>query len=108
MNSLKKEKKKNVIEMDWLQKTLTNDIKRKIVETELAKGIGGTTETVVERLSGYKDKVDVLIFSLPVCGNLRELGLDVMKILKERILMKVLFEFKGLLALLLCRLQDSC
>ncbi|MHA1481493.1 MAG: hypothetical protein ACTSQZ_08735 [Candidatus Thorarchaeota archaeon] len=89
MNSLKKEKKKNVIEMDWLQKTLAKDIKRKIVETELAKGIRGTPETVVERLSGYKDKVDVLIFDLPVYGNLREIGLDVMKILKERIIPKL-------------------
>ena len=83
------EKKKNVVEMEWLQKTLSKDIKQKIVEKELAKGIAGTPETVVERLSEYKDKVDVLIFDLPVYGNLREIGLDVMKILKERIIPKL-------------------
>jgi len=61
-------------------------VKQKYLETLNSKEIGGTPPVVIEKLSEFKDHVDIMNISLPYVGNLRKNGLDTIKILKERIL----------------------
>jgi hypothetical protein len=51
-----------------------------------SKQIGGTSPEVIEKLSEFKDHVDIMNICLPFVGNLRKNGLHTIKILKERIL----------------------
>jgi alkanesulfonate monooxygenase SsuD/methylene tetrahydromethanopterin reductase-like flavin-dependent oxidoreductase (luciferase family) len=76
---------KDVLKQEWTQKILTGPMKEKWLDAALAKEIAGPPEAVIEKLSEYEDKVDLVNICLPFIGNLRENGLDTIRILKERI-----------------------
>lgn len=82
-------RKKAVLKKEWTQKILTGPMKEKWLDAALAKEIAGPPEVVIEKLSEYKDKVELVNICLPYVGNLRENGLDTIRILKERIVSKL-------------------
>ena len=61
-------------------------VKHKYLETLSAKEIGGTLPAVIEKLSEFRDHVDIMNVCLPYFGDLRKNGLETLQILKERIL----------------------
>ena len=83
------EKKKDLLNQHWLFEEITDEMKPKVLEVMLTKYVSGTIDSVVEKLSKYKDEVDVLILGLPMVGDLRKNGLDTIKILKEHIVPKI-------------------
>jgi alkanesulfonate monooxygenase SsuD/methylene tetrahydromethanopterin reductase-like flavin-dependent oxidoreductase (luciferase family) len=85
-----KERMKEITEQQWIWSgDAPKPAKQKYLETLNTKQIGGTTPEVIEKLSQFKDHVDIINICLPFIGNLRQNGLDTIKILKERILGKL-------------------
>jgi F420-dependent oxidoreductase-like protein len=83
------EKKKDILNQHWLFEEITDEQKPKVLEIMLTKGVSGTIDSVIEKLSKYKKEIDVLILGLPMVGDLRKNGLDTIKILKDRIVSKI-------------------
>ncbi|MHA1924927.1 MAG: LLM class flavin-dependent oxidoreductase [Candidatus Thorarchaeota archaeon] len=82
-------RKKAVLKQEWTEKIMTEPMRRKWLDGALAKDIAGPPDVVIEKLSEYKDKVELVTICLPFIGNLRENGLDTIRILKERIVPKL-------------------
>ncbi|MHA2142091.1 MAG: LLM class flavin-dependent oxidoreductase [Candidatus Thorarchaeota archaeon] len=82
-------RKQAVLKQEWTQKIMTQPMKEKWLDTALTKEIAGPPDLVIEKLSEYKDKAELVNICLPFIGNLRENGLDTIKILKERIASKL-------------------
>ena len=83
------EKKKDLLNQHWLFEEITDELKPKVLEVMLTKYISGTIDTVVEKLSKYKNETDIIILGLPMVGDLRKNGLDMIKLLKEKIVPKL-------------------
>ncbi|TFG31726.1 LLM class flavin-dependent oxidoreductase [Candidatus Thorarchaeota archaeon] len=83
------ERKEQVLNQQWPDKTLTQETKEKWLEKVITKEIAGPPDVVIDKLSKYKDEVDVVNICLPFIGDLRENGLDTIKILKESIINKL-------------------
>ncbi len=83
------EKKKDLLNQHWLFEEITEELKPKVLEVMLSNYISGTIDTVVEKLSKYKNEADIIILGLPMVGNLCNNGLHTIKILKERIIPKL-------------------
>ena len=79
-------KKQTVLKQEWLQKTLTQPMKQAWLKHTCAQEIAGPPDVVVEGLSKFKDLADVVNLCLPFVGDLRNNGLDTIRILKERVL----------------------
>ncbi len=82
-------RKQAVLNQEWTERTMTRPMKEKWLDAALSKEIAGPPEVVIERLSEYKGKVDLVNVCLPFIGNLRENGLDTIRILKERVVSRV-------------------
>jgi F420-dependent oxidoreductase-like protein len=81
------ERLKEITEQEWIWSAREPEsVKQKYLETLNSKEISGTPPVVIEKLSEFKDHVDIMNICLPYVGNLRKNGLDTIKILKERIL----------------------
>jgi F420-dependent oxidoreductase-like protein len=83
------EKKKDLLNQHWLFEEITDELKPKVLDVMLTKYISGTIDTVVEKLSRYKNETDTIILGLPMVGDLRKNGLDTIKLLKEKIVPKL-------------------
>ncbi|MFX0056094.1 MAG: LLM class flavin-dependent oxidoreductase [Candidatus Hermodarchaeota archaeon] len=83
------QRKQAVLKQEWLEKIMTESMKQEWLEAALTREIAGPPEVVIEKLSEYKDKVELVTICLPFIGNLRENGLDTIRILKERIVPKL-------------------
>jgi hypothetical protein len=64
-------------------------MKPKVLDVMLSKYVSGTIDSVVEKLSRFKNEVDILILGLPMVGDLLKNGLDTIKLLKEKIVPKL-------------------
>jgi alkanesulfonate monooxygenase SsuD/methylene tetrahydromethanopterin reductase-like flavin-dependent oxidoreductase (luciferase family) len=82
-------RKQAVLKQEWTEKTMTGPMKEEWLDAAVAKKIAGPPDAVIEKLSEYKDKVELMTICLPFIGNLRENGLDTIRILKERIIPKL-------------------
>jgi alkanesulfonate monooxygenase SsuD/methylene tetrahydromethanopterin reductase-like flavin-dependent oxidoreductase (luciferase family) len=82
-------RKQAVLKQEWTEKIMTEAMKKKWLDGAVAKDIAGPPDVVIEKLSAYKDKVELVTICLPFIGNLRENGLDTIRILKERIAPKL-------------------
>lgn len=83
------QKKQDVLKQEWTQKILDESMKAKWLDAAVVKEIAGPPELVIEKLSKYKDKVELVNICLPFVGDLRENGLETIRILKERIAPKL-------------------
>ncbi|MFW9982528.1 MAG: LLM class flavin-dependent oxidoreductase, partial [Candidatus Thorarchaeota archaeon] len=83
------EKKKDRLKQHWLFEEITDEMKPKVLEAMLEHEISGTVDEVIEKLSKYKSELDVLILGLPMVGDLRQNGLDTIKLLKDHIVPKL-------------------
>jgi F420-dependent oxidoreductase-like protein len=85
-----KERMKEITEQEWIWSgDAPKPAKQKYLETLNAKQIGGTAPEVIQKLSEFRDHVDIINICLPFVGNLRKNGLDTIQILKEQILEKI-------------------
>jgi alkanesulfonate monooxygenase SsuD/methylene tetrahydromethanopterin reductase-like flavin-dependent oxidoreductase (luciferase family) len=82
-------RKQAVLKQEWTEKIMTEAMKKRWLDGAVAKDIAGPPDVVIEKLSAYKDKVELVTICLPFIGNLRENGLDSIRILKERIAPKL-------------------
>ncbi len=83
------EKKKERLNQHWLFEEITDELKPKVLEVMLETEISGTVDEVIEKLSKYKNEIDILILGLPMVGSLLKNGLDTIKILKDQIIPKL-------------------
>jgi F420-dependent oxidoreductase-like protein len=83
------EKKKDLLNQHWSFEEITEELKPKVLEVMLTKYVSGTIDTVVEKLSEYKNEADIIILGLPMVGDLLKNGLDTIRILKERITKRI-------------------
>ncbi|MFX0184540.1 MAG: TIGR03560 family F420-dependent LLM class oxidoreductase [Candidatus Hodarchaeota archaeon] len=83
------EKKTDLLNQHWLFEEITDELKPKVLEVMLTKYIAGTIDSAVEELTKYKNEIDILILGLPMVGDLRKNGLDIIKILKNHIIPKL-------------------
>ena len=83
------QRKQAVLKQEWMEKTMSGTMKEEWLDVAVARNIAGSPEAVIENLSEYKGKADLLNICLPFIGNLRENGLDTIRILKERIVPKL-------------------
>jgi len=79
-------KKQTVLKQEWLEKTLTEPKKRAWLKRAYDQKIAGPPDVVVRRLSRFRDLADVVNICLPFIGDLRNNGLDTIRILKEHVL----------------------
>jgi alkanesulfonate monooxygenase SsuD/methylene tetrahydromethanopterin reductase-like flavin-dependent oxidoreductase (luciferase family) len=82
-------RKQAVLKQEWMEEIMTESMKEEWLEAALTREIVGPPEVVIETLSEYRDKVELVTICLPFIGNLRENGLDTIRILKERIVPKL-------------------
>jgi F420-dependent oxidoreductase-like protein len=78
---------KEIIGQEWIwiahaPEAVKQEYLRKLSATE----VGGPLPAVIEKLAEFKDQADVLNLCLPYFGNLRQNGLDTIRMLKERII----------------------
>ncbi|UCE10599.1 MAG: LLM class flavin-dependent oxidoreductase [Candidatus Thorarchaeota archaeon] len=78
-------RRKDVLKEEWTEKTFDGPMKEKWLDAALSKEIAGPPDAVVEKLSEYKDKAEMVNICLPFVGNLRKNGLETIRILKERV-----------------------
>jgi alkanesulfonate monooxygenase SsuD/methylene tetrahydromethanopterin reductase-like flavin-dependent oxidoreductase (luciferase family) len=83
------QRKRDVISQDWLQGEYTKEFKTRALEAGCKQDLAGPPENIVERLRQYKEYVDVFNIGLPFVGNVREMGLDTIRILKDYIVPKL-------------------
>jgi F420-dependent oxidoreductase-like protein len=83
------ERREASIKEKWAHETITEEMRRKWMEHTCATEIAGPPDVAVERLSQYSGLADVVNLCLPFIGNLRENGLDAIRILKEHVLPKL-------------------
>jgi alkanesulfonate monooxygenase SsuD/methylene tetrahydromethanopterin reductase-like flavin-dependent oxidoreductase (luciferase family) len=82
-------RKRDVIRQEWPQGKFTEEFKKKKLEAGCKQDLAGPPERVIEKLRQYKDHVDVFNIGLPFAGNIRQMGLDTIRILKEHIISKL-------------------
>lgn len=82
-------KKQDLLNQPWLFEEITDELKPKVLEVMLREYVSGTIDDAVQKISQYKEEVDVMILGLPMMGNLLENGLDTIKILKDHIVSKL-------------------
>ncbi|MGY5875881.1 MAG: TIGR03560 family F420-dependent LLM class oxidoreductase [Candidatus Thorarchaeota archaeon] len=82
---------REVLEQEWMEKKLTNEQKKMYLERARVKEglLAGPVDVIVEELSECKDEVEFVNIDLPFVGDLRQNGLDTIRILKERIIPKL-------------------
>lgn len=84
-----KNRKNDVANQEWMHKFFTADLKKKMIEAGCKQDLAGSPYAVAESLLQYKDHVDVINIGLPFIGDLRQNGLDTIRILKEHIIPKL-------------------
>jgi len=82
-------KKKERLNQHWLFEEISDEMKPKVLEAMLQQEISGTVEEVIEKLSKYKNEIDILVLGLPMVGELQKNGLDMIKLLKDHIVPKL-------------------
>jgi len=82
-------KKREVVGQEWPHKFFTEELREKMVEAGCKQDLAGTPEMVLKRLLQYKNHVDVLNIGLPFVGNVRQWGLETIRILKEHIVSRL-------------------
>jgi alkanesulfonate monooxygenase SsuD/methylene tetrahydromethanopterin reductase-like flavin-dependent oxidoreductase (luciferase family) len=82
-------RKREVIGQDWPHKVFTEEFKKKALDAGCKQDLAGSPEMVLERLLQYKDHVDVFNIGLPFVGNIRQWGLETIRILKDHIIPKL-------------------
>ncbi len=82
-------RKRDVIRQEWLHGNYTEEFKKKALEAGCKQDLAGPPERVIERLRQYKERVDVFNIGLPFVGNVRQMGLDTVRILKDHIVSKI-------------------
>ncbi|MFW9908449.1 MAG: TIGR03560 family F420-dependent LLM class oxidoreductase [Candidatus Thorarchaeota archaeon] len=82
-------RKLDAVNQDWPHKAFTEDLRKKMLDAGCKQDLCGPPERVIERLRPYKNLVDVLSFDLPFVGNVRKIGLDTIRILKEFIIPRI-------------------
>ncbi len=80
-----KARTREVMGQEWTEKILTDEHKNKYLESAHEKEglLAGPVDVVIEKLSECKDEVEIVNIDLPFVGNLRQNGLDTIRILKE-------------------------
>ena len=78
-------RRRDVIRQEWPQGVYTKEFKKKALEAGCQQDLAGPPEKVIERLCQYKNHVDVFNIGLPFVGNIRQMGLDTIRILKDHI-----------------------
>ena len=82
-------RKRNVIGQDWLHGEYPEEFKKKALEAGCKQDLAGPPERVIDRLREYKEQVDIFNIGLPFVGNVRQMGLDTIRILKDHIVSKL-------------------
>jgi alkanesulfonate monooxygenase SsuD/methylene tetrahydromethanopterin reductase-like flavin-dependent oxidoreductase (luciferase family) len=82
-------RKRDVISQEWPHGVYTEEFKKKALDAGCKQDLAGPPERVVENLRQYKDLVDVFNIGLPFVGNVRQMGLDTIRILKDHIVSKL-------------------
>jgi alkanesulfonate monooxygenase SsuD/methylene tetrahydromethanopterin reductase-like flavin-dependent oxidoreductase (luciferase family) len=82
-------RKQAVLKQEWKEKTMAGSMKEQWLDAAVAKNIAGPPDVVIGKISEYKDKVELVNICLPFIGDLRENGLDTIRILRERIVPKL-------------------
>ena len=82
-------RKHQVISQEWPQGEYTEEFKKKALEAGCKQDLAGPPEQVIERLHQYKEHVDIFNIGLPFVGNVRQMGLDTIRILKNHIVPKL-------------------
>lgn len=82
-------RKRDVIGQEWLLKKFPEETKKKMLEKGCQQDLARTPDMVVERILQYNDYVDVFEIGLPFVGNVRENGLETIRILKDYIAPKL-------------------
>ena len=77
------------LKQHWLFEEITDEIKPKALEAMLKQDLSGTVDSVVEEISKFKNELDVLVLGLPMIGNLLKNGIDMIKLLKEEIILRL-------------------
>ncbi|MFW9770079.1 MAG: TIGR03560 family F420-dependent LLM class oxidoreductase [Candidatus Thorarchaeota archaeon] len=83
------ERKKDRLKQHWLFEEISKEMKPKVLEAMLKQDISGPVDEVVEKLSKYRDEIDILVLGLPMVGNLLKNGQDTIKILGDHIIPKL-------------------
>jgi alkanesulfonate monooxygenase SsuD/methylene tetrahydromethanopterin reductase-like flavin-dependent oxidoreductase (luciferase family) len=84
-----KNRKRDVITQEWLQGEYTEEFKTRALEAGCKQDLAGPPENVVKRLRQFKEQVDIFNIGLPFVGNVRQMGLDTIRILKDHIVSRL-------------------
>jgi F420-dependent oxidoreductase-like protein len=82
-------KKMNLLNQHWLFEEIPEEMKPKVVEAMLKQSISGTVEEAIEKISEYKNEVDVMVLGLPMMGDFLKNGLELIEVLKNYIIPKL-------------------
>jgi F420-dependent oxidoreductase-like protein len=78
-------RKQDLLNQHWLFEEITDELKPKVLDIMLTRYVSGTVDEAVEKLSRYRNLADVMILGLPMVGDLRENGLDTIRLLKDHV-----------------------
>jgi F420-dependent oxidoreductase-like protein len=79
-------RKRDVINQEWPHKVFTQEMKEKLLEAGCKQDLAGPPDEVIEKLKLYDEHVDEFSIGLPFVGNVRERGLESIRILRDHIL----------------------
>ncbi len=82
-------RKRDTVKEEWPHKFFTEDLREKMIEAGCKQDLAGTPENVIEKLSEYKQYVDIFNIGLPFVGNVRQHALDTIRILKDHVVPKL-------------------
>jgi F420-dependent oxidoreductase-like protein len=82
-------KKQDLLNQHWLFEEITDELKPKVLDVMLTKYVSGTIDGAMEKLSKYKNVIDIMVLGLPMVGDLLKNGLDTIRLLKDHIVPKL-------------------
>jgi F420-dependent oxidoreductase-like protein len=82
-------KKQDLLNQHWLFEEITDELKPKVLDVMLTKYVSGTIDGAIEKLSKYKNVIDIMVLGLPMVGDLLKNGLDTIRLLKDHIVPKL-------------------
>ena len=78
-------KKNDLLNQHWLFEEIPDEVKPKVLEVMLKKCVLGTMDEAIESISKYKKETDIIVLGLPMVGDLLKNGLDMIKLLRNKI-----------------------
>jgi alkanesulfonate monooxygenase SsuD/methylene tetrahydromethanopterin reductase-like flavin-dependent oxidoreductase (luciferase family) len=82
-------KKKDLLNQHWLFEEIPEEMRPKVVDAMLKQSISGTAEEAIEKISEYKNEVDVMVLGLPMMGDLLKNGLELIEVLNDHIIPRI-------------------